>query len=723
MPDPLLSALEFLGKALGKPVNRATATAGLPLVGGKLTPELFIRAASRQGLACRIVERDLRKLRSGWLPCVLILKENGAAVLTQLGRKTSEIVVPETGDGVQQLPTKELEADYAGFVILVKSEFDFEKRAQHDPVPRSRSWFWGTLWRFRGIYARVAIASLVINCFALTSSLFIMNVYDRVVPNQAFETLYVLATGAAIVFLFDFILKMLRAHFVDRAGQRADIVLGSALFEQILGMKFAAKPASAGAFASQARAYESLREFFTSASMVALVDLPFVLFFALIVYLIGGVLALPLMLGLTLALLIGLLSQGPLSRAVKRGYQAANQRHALVVESISALEMVKGQNAESQLQTRMEDAIRESSAAEISSRGVSAFATNCTMLLQQLVSIGIVILGVYQIKEGNLTMGGMIACVILGGRGMAPLGQVASLFTRLQQSRTALQGLNQIMELPTERSEGKQRVSIEEFKPDIELKDIQLTYPNQPAPALSGLNVEVKAGERVALLGRVGSGKSTLLKLLAGLYEPEQGVVSLSGVELRQFDPSDLRQRIGYVSQQVTLFYGSVLDNLRLGAPWVSDDQVLAAVKAAGVDRFTEGHPDGIQRSVGERGELLSGGQRQAIALARALVTSPSLLLFDEPTSSMDMNSESEFVSALTKYLDENPKTTLLLSTHKPAVLKLVDRIVVLQDGKVAADGPRDQIMGKLSQAKQPAAAVAKKAAAKKKIPKPDPDQ
>ncbi|MEM7015380.1 MAG: ATP-binding cassette domain-containing protein, partial [Verrucomicrobiota bacterium] len=354
-----------------------------------------------------------------------------------------------------------------------------------------------------------------------------------------------------------------------------------------------------------------------------------------------------------------------------------------------------------------------------------AFATNCTQLLQQLVSIGIVILGVYQIKEGNLTMGGMIACVILGGRGMAPLGQVASLFTRLQQSRTALQGLNQIMELPTERSEGRQRVQLEEFKPDIELKDVQLTYPNQPAPALAGLNLEIKAGERVALLGRVGSGKSTLLKLLAGLYEPEQGVVNLSGVELRQFDPSDLRQRVGYVSQQVTLFYGSVLDNLRLGALWVSDDEVLSAVKAAGVDRFTEGHPDGVQRSVGERGELLSGGQRQAVALARSLVTSPSLLLFDEPTSSMDMNSEGEFVSALTQYLDEHSGTTLLLSTHKPAVLKLVDRIIVLQDGKVAADGPRDQVMGKLSQsAKSPAAAATKKKApAKKKSPKTNPDK
>ncbi|MEM7697455.1 MAG: type I secretion system permease/ATPase [Verrucomicrobiota bacterium] len=695
MKDPLISALIAVGKIHGKSVNAATATAGLPLEDGALTPALLIRAANRVGFKAELAERELKEIRPGLLPVVLITEDESAVVLVKReGKKHCEWI---TADGGSESGTlADLAKIYAGYAILIREEYKFEERATFESVPRAKSWFWGTLWRFRSFYVRVAIASLVINLFALTSSLFIMNVYDRVVPNQAFETLYVLAIGAGVVFAFDFVLRTLRSFFVDRAGQRADILLGSALFEQILTLKFSAKPKSAGAFASQARAYESLREFFTSATIVALVDLPFVFLFAGVVYLLGGIVAAPLIIGLGFALFVGLILQLPLARAVQKGYQASNQRHALVVESISGLETVKGLGAESHLQKKMEDCIRESSDSEVQSKGISQLSTHLTMITQQLVSVGIVILGVYQLAAGNMTMGGLIACVILGGRGMAPLAQVAGLFTKLQQSLAALKGLNQIMRLPRERTDQSAFVKLESaFKPEIKCEGLSFTYPGSETPVLKDFNLSIKPGERVVLLGRVGSGKTTLMKLAAGLLEPNEGTVVSSGLDLRQFDPAEYRRHLGYVPQQVNLFYGTLADNLRLGIPWAEDEAVLEAVELAGVNHFASTNPNGLSMPVGEGGELLSGGQRQAVALARALVPKPSFLLLDEPTSAMDMSSEAEIVAHLKKYLDDSG-ATLVLSTHKPALFSLATRIVLIKDGAVAADGPAEEILAKL---------------------------
>lgn len=699
MTDTLLEALVFLGKFHRRPINRVAATAGLPLDEGVLTPATFLRAAERHGLSAKVLREPLGKLRPGILPAVAILQDNEAVVITAIDEKQVETIDPVSG-GTRTTPLPEFSELYQDYSILVRPGFDFEERSKHRQSQRSRSWFWGTLWRFRSFYGRVALTSIVINTFALTSSIFIMNVYDRVVPNAAFETLFFLAIGAGIVFLFDFLLKMLRAFFVDRAGQRADILLNSAIYEHILAIKFSARPASAGAFASQARGYESLREFFTSATLVALVDLPFVVFFAFIVWLLGGPVAIPLLVGLVLALLVGGIMQSPLSKSVKRGYAAANQRHALLVESLNGLETVKTLCAESEFQKKMDNCVRESSDADVGSRWASALSVNLTALIQQLVSIAIVIVGVYQIAGGNMSMGALIACVILGGRGMAPLAQVAGLFTRLQQSRTSLEGLDEIMKTPTERSaEASPKIDRTDFDPSISLDQLTFTYPGEPIPAVLVEKLKIKPGERIAFLGKVGSGKSTLLNLLAGLQEPAEGSIRISGREIRQFEPVDLRSRIGYVSQQINLFYGSVLDNLRLGVPWATDDQIMQASELTTVTNFTANHPGGLDRQVGEHGHLLSGGQRQAVALARALVPQPPLLLLDEPTSAMDMNTEAAVVEGLGKYLEEE-NATLLISTHVPALLALVDRIIVLNEGKIAADGPRDQILKQLQQNK-----------------------
>ena len=534
----------------------------------------------------------------------------------------------------------------------------------------------------------------MINILALASSLFIMNVYDRVVPNQAIDTLWALAIGALIAFMLEFALKSLRGYFIDRAGHRIDLILGGDLFSKVLGVQFAAKPTSSGALAGQARSYEGLREFFTSATIAAIFDLPFVLVFVGIVYLLGGPVAIPLAAGAFLALLIGALLQFPISRAVASSYLAGNQRQALFVEGVNALETVKSTRSESELQARMEENVNISAKADGKSRIFSQLALNTTSLLQQLVTVGIVIIAFFQIRNEAMTMGAMIACVILAGRAMAPLTMISSLLTRLQQSRRALKGLNQIMHAPSERHDrGAQYITLGEFAPQIRATDVSFDYGQDTAGALLNVSFDIKPGERVAIIGRVGSGKSTLLRLLMGLYFPSDGRIDISGIDTRQLDPAELRRYIGYVQQDPTLLFGALRSNLKAGCASATDEAAWLAVERAGLADYVRSLPRGVDHLVAEGGKSLSGGQRQAVCVARALLEEPPLLIFDEPTSAMDHASEQLLLAQLDAYLKEDPSRTLIVATHKRSVLAIADRVIAVNDGKIIADGPRDQVL------------------------------
>ncbi|MDF1853262.1 MAG: ABC transporter transmembrane domain-containing protein, partial [Verrucomicrobiales bacterium] len=508
--DPLLEALLFFGKLHSRAVNPAGAVQGLPVVDGRLTPELFALAAKRCGFESKMVHRSLRQIPSATLPVLLILNENDAVVLTSLPKKgDAEVIVLSSGGGTQKVSRKQLEDAYSGIAVFVKPAYEFEQRSDFNAKTLKKNWFWGTLWRFRSFYARVCLATLVINILAISSSLFVMNVYDRVVPNEAIDTLYMLAIGVVIAYLFEFTLKMLRTFFVDRAGHRVDLILGSEIYSRVLGMKFGERPASSGALASQARSYESLREFFTSATIAALADLPFVLIFVGIIYLLGGTfVAMPVLVGLGLAFLIGLIMQMPINRAVAATYNSSNQRQALFVEGIQALETIKATRSESEMQSRMEETMQVSAKAEVKSRGYSHLAMNLTALIQHLVSTAIIIAAFFAVSNEEMTMGAMIACVILAGRAMGPMGMVASLLTRLQQSRRSLIGLNQIMEMPVERDErGAGYLSVENFKPEIRVENLKFGYDPDSAPVLDGVSFTIQPGERVGLLGKIGSGK------------------------------------------------------------------------------------------------------------------------------------------------------------------------------------------------------------------------
>jgi ATP-binding cassette, subfamily C, bacterial LapB len=518
----------------------------------------------------------------------------------------------------------------------------------------------------------------MINIFGLASSIFIMNVYDRVVPNNAFETLWVLSAGIVVVFVFDFILRNLRSHFLDHAGRKADVKISGALFEQILGMTMTARPASAGILASNMKEFEALRDFFTSATVTTLIDLPFVFIFIIVIPLIVG---------------MGWYLQKPLSKATRESMMESALKNALLFETIIGLETIKVQAAEGHIQRRWEELTDKSSRTSVKTRHISSFAQNWAMFVQQLASVVIVIVGVYLISVGQITMGALVASVMLASRATAPLGQIAGLLTRLNQTRIGLKQLDDLMKKPVERPAGKHFISYPHIQGKIEFRDVVFSYPGQTTPSLRNINFTIEAGERIGIIGAVGSGKTTIERLLLNLYEPTSGSVQIDGTDVRQIDPGDLRRAIGAVQQSPQLFYGSVRENITMGNETAPDSAVLKAAEMSGVMEFLRDSTAGLDTQVGERGDSLSGGQRQAIAIARALLYDPPILILDEPTASMDPASENRLRKRL-EVLTQNK--TVILITHKGTMLTIVDKLILIDRGRLVAFGPKDEVIRKL---------------------------
>lgn len=692
--DPLVSCLALLSALQHRPISTQALKAGLPLGGNgqHMTPELAVRAAERAGLSARLVHRPrLADIAPVTMPCILLLKGRNACLLLRLvdgGR--AEIALAEGGGGTQTVTLEALSADYRGYAIYARPKFQFDARSTRVELSERRPWFWGTLMRFWPIYSHVLIASLLINCFVLASPLFVMNVYDRVVPNQAVETMWVLALGVGIVFMFEFLLRNLRSYFVDIAGKNADVIIASNLLQHVMAMRLDQKPTSTGALAANLREFEGLRDFFTSGTLTVFVDLPFIFLFLGVIWLVAGKLALIGLIAVPLVIGVGLLLQGPLKRVVERSHQESAQKNALLIEAIEGLETIKSAAAESRIQGLWEHAVGTTAESSGQSRSISTFATTFTQFAVQSVSVAVIIYGVYLIGAGELTMGALVACTILTGRALAPLGAIAALIVRWQQSRVALKALDALMKKPIERAHDQTFLHVPRLEGNLEYKAVNFSYPGQQVPALNGLSFKVRGGERVGILGRIGSGKSTLGRMSIGLYQPSDGAVLMDGMDLRQIDPADLRRNVGYVSQDNYLFFGTVRENIAFGAPHVDDAAIMRAAHIAGVSDFLKTHPMGFNLPVGERGMGLSGGQRQAIAIARALVLDPPVLLLDEPTSNMDNTSEARFRQRLGEIL---PGKTLILITHRSSLLALVDRLVVIDGGRTVADGPKEEVL------------------------------
>ena len=695
-PDPLLDCLIEVARLHGQAATRASLSAGLPLQPQEPLPLALVeRAAARAGLATRVQRLALTGIDALTLPAILILKDNKACVL--LGREGEQhwrVLLPETGQGAITLTTDALQARFTGVVLFARPHFRFDERTPEVKATRSGHWFWGPVLAQRFVYRDVLWAALLINLFALAFPIFSMNVYDRVVPNHATETLWVLAIGVTLVLASDLFIRLLRSHFVDEASARIDVQISATLMERVLGMRLENRPQSVGSFAANLRGFEQVRDFIASSTVTALIDLPFALLFVGVMAWISPWLVLPVIIVFGIVLVSGYVFQHRLHELSQSSYQAAAQRNATLIESLTGIETIKSQGAESLIQSRWERANQYLSTLNVKMRSMSATAMYSTATLQQFVSVCVILIGVYLISERQLTMGGMIAATMLAGRALAPAGQIVGLLMQYQGARTAMDSLEQIMAQPVERPEGSHFIQRPEFKGEIEFRHVSFAYPGQQGNSLDDVSFKINPGERVALIGKVGSGKTTLQKLIMGLYQPTSGAILFDGIDMRQLDPADVRRNLGCVSQDITLFYGSLRENITFGMPHARDDAIVAAAETAGLNEFVQRHPQGFDMQVGERGELLSGGQRQGVGIARAVLHNAPLLLLDEPTSAMDFSTEAVVTQRMQAFTEGK---TVVLVTHRTSMLSFVDRVIVVDQGKIVADGPRERIMQALA--------------------------
>ena len=688
--DPLLDSLLSLCSLHQKSVSRAMLTAGLPLPEQRLSPELLARAAARAGLQGRWLRRGLDKIPELAMPALLLLREGRSALLLGWDEQGRARIMPSESEGGEvRVSAEALAGDYSGRVFFAQPQhkFDFNRG---ELIPRATSWFRDTLKRSRWLYIDAIAASFLINLIGLATPLFVMNVYDRVVPNQAEATLWVLAIGITGVFFFDLLLKTLRGLCLDLAGKKTDLIISATLFERIIGMAMKFRPARVGSFAQNIHEFQSLRDFLASLTLASVIDLPFTLLILAVIAMIGGHLVWIPVLAFPLVALIGWALQRPLAETMQRTMALASERQSSLIESLAGLDAVKVNNAESERQYLWEQTIGTLSRLELRARMLSSLAMNATMLLQQLAGVAVIVLGVYQIIDGNLSMGGLIACYMLSSRALGPLTQISGLLTRYQQARVTLESVNQMMELPQERQADERPLKRQSLQGAIEFRQLDFHYPDQQQAALQHINLVVRPGEKIGIIGRSGSGKSSLAKLIVGLYQPDAGSLLVDGIDVRQLDVSDLRHNIGYVPQDIQLFSGTLRDSLVSGARYVEDELVLQAAELAGVHEFARLHPKGYELQVGERGQNLSGGQRQNVALARALLLDPQILLLDEPTSAMDNTGEERLKQRLSAVIGSK---TLLLVTHRASMLSLVDRLIIVDRGQIIADGPKGGVM------------------------------
>lgn len=635
--DPLLDCLVELTRIHGAPWTREALAAGLPLESNLLTPSLFSRAAARAGLSARVVRRKIGDIPTRLMPVVLLLENHHAVLLLdRLDDGRFLVRFPEGGESAETLSQEELEAQYSGVAIFVRSRFRFDERTPELGKVRARHWFWSVVFDNWRLYRDALLASLLVNIFALVMPLFSMNVYDRVVPNHALETLWVLALGATLILGFDFALRTARGYIIDVASKRVDITLSALIMERVLGIRMAARPVSVGSFAANLRAFESVRDFIASATITSLIDLPFALIFLLVLVWISPWMILPPLFGMALVLLFTALTQTKMHELTEISQRASAQRNATLVESLVGIETIKTMGAEGEMQRRWERATVYLARIGGKLKLLSSSTVNFAAEIQQMVSIIVVITGVYLLVDGKMSMGGIIAASMLSGRAMAPLGQIAGLMMQYQNARTALASIESHMQMPVERPLDSKFLHRESFRGEIEFRNVSFSYPGRDDQALRSISFHIKAGEKVGVIGRIGSGKTTLEKLILGLYQPDDGAVLIDGVDTRQIDPAELRRSIGFVPQDALLFYGTLRENIALGAPFADDRMIVAAAELAGISEFVGAHPRGFDMLIGERGESLSGGQKQAVSIARAALNDPPVMLLDEPTSAMD---------------------------------------------------------------------------------------
>ena len=699
--DSLLDTLVLYTKLFHKPFSKESLLSGLPLHGNdgifsaNNSKSLFSRVAKRAGLKSVIVKRKLADILDLHLPMILLISNNQSCILEQFNDdKTQVKIIYSEGDGLEQwMNTEDLESEYLGFGFLLKKEFEYSSKNTRTLQHKSKHWFWDTLKLSSGIYRDVLWASLLINIFVLATPLFTMNVYDRVIPNNAQETLMIFTIGIVFVYVLDFFLKLTRGYMLELAGKKSDIIMSSIIFEKVLDLKMSVHPKSVGAFSNNLKDFESVRSFFTTATMTAIIDLPFAVIFLAVIYYIGGNLVFVPMMTMFLILVYALIIRSPLQKSIESSHEASAKKSGILIETLQNIETVKTMSMSGKIQWEWEESTGEIAEKNIKSRMMSSSIPNVTNLFIQLNTVFVVVFGVYLIQEFELTMGGLIAVVILTSRTVAPMGQAAGLISNYANAKTSYTTLNDIISRDMERPEGKQFVERSRFVGKLEFKNVSFSYPESEVVALDNVSFTIEAGEKVAIIGRIGSGKSTIARLILKLYEPTSGTILIDGIDINQIDPAELRRYISYVPQDINLFQGTIKDNIISTEQHPHAEDIIQAAQISGTEEFVRTHPLGYEMPIGERGAGLSGGQKQSVGIARALMQNSSVMLMDEPSNAMDQTSESKLLYNLKKELKDK---TLILVTQKLSMLEITDRIIVMHHSKVLLDGPKNTVTSQL---------------------------
>lgn len=690
----LLEALELYTHLRGIPYTKEALIAGLPLSEIPQDRELFERAATRVGLSIKFERRQPKELSHFSLPCIALLHDNQCALITKATEQYITLIYINDKDNPAHMTIDEFTNIYSGEVIFLN----------HTLKPPSDyfsvfGWFFKVLKKHKKLYIQAGIAGGLVNLFLVITTFYALTVYDRVIPHQGFETLWVLTLGILTIYIFDGILKIIRAHFIDHASKKTDIQIGSELFEKMINVRMESRPPSSTAMAYHLKEFESLRDFLSSTTLVTLSDLPFIVFLLLVIGLIGGWMVLIPIIAIVLILVVSIIAQPSLASYVQRLNQVSENKYSVLINSIANVETIKAFNMHRKTQTQWENVLADSSEVSNQLKGFNHITVSITSFIQNISYIATIVTGVYLISGGHLTFGGLIACSILVSRSVAPISQVVGLISRANQSLSSVRELSHIMNLPQERQSEISYQHRPDFQGSIEFINVDFSYPGQRLKSIKNFNIKIPAGSRIGIIGRIGSGKTTLEKLILGLYQPNYGHILIDGVESAQTDPFELRGHIGYIPQDVTLWRGTLKSNIMAGLLKVDDEQFLKACEIAGVVDFARLHPLGFNMPIGEDGSGLSQGQKQAVAIARALVLNPRILLMDEPTAFMDPQSERLFLERLATYLTNQ---TFIVITHRMPILNLVDRLVVVEQGQAMIDGPRDQVLQTLNQTSTP---------------------
>lgn len=701
----LYSTLAQYSRLYHKPITEEELIHGLPLDKSKTGPELFScsnlidnfsRAAKRAGLSTKLKQRKLNEISPLTLPAIIALKDGSGCILDKINDEKTKfsIISPDSGDVVKWIDKEKLEEAYSGFVFFVGKEFDYHERTKPALSIGKGHWFWSTLKISKSIYWDVIKASLLVNIFVLAMPLFTRNVYNRVIPNNAIETLWALGIGVIVIIIIDTFLKFLRTYFVELAAKKSDIIIISKLYEKVLDLRMEEAPRNIGSFATNFKEFDSVRSFLASSVTLTLIDLPFTILFLVVIHYLAGPLVIVPLVMMTILLIYAFIIKGPLFRSIYESFEVASRKNSLLIEMLSGLKDIKFLNASGIFQWKWENTVANLADMGIRTKMLSSSLSTLTGMLIQLNSILIVIYGVYLITDHKLSMGGLIAVSILSGRTIAPIGQVVSLISNYEQTKVAYESIDAIMKKSCENSSGTEFIQKDHIDGKIEFKDVTFVYPGSEKPAVKNLSFKINKGEKVGIVGRTGSGKSTLQKLMLGLFKPQEGSIFIDELDISQISPVFLRKNVSYVPQDFNLITGSLRENITFKAPYANSEAIIRAAKTGGLENFISNHPRGFDARIEERGANLSGGQKQGVAIARAFIIDAPLVFLDEPTNSMDGSTETHIKLMLSQRM--KGKTSVLV-THKNTMMDLIDRIMVMDEGKLVFDGSKNEFFSKFS--------------------------